>query len=124
MGTFNVDIELGNPSGAGYRTVSALVDTGASHTAIPASMLRELEIVPHTRGMFRLADGRRLELDIGQTWVRLDGIAQMTLVVFASEATSPVLGAVTLEEFRLGVDPVSQKLIPVEGLLMSGRCTG
>ena len=124
MGTFNVDIELGNPSGSGYRTVSALVDTGASHTAIPASMLRELEITPHTRGMFRLADGRRLELDIGQTWVRLDGIAQMTLVVFASEATSPVLGAVTLEEFRLGVDPVSQRLIPVEGLLMSGHRTG
>lgn len=121
MGTFSVDIELGNPSGADYRTVSALVDTGASHTAIPASVLREFEIIPHTRGMFRLADGRSLELDIGQTWVRLDGIAQMTLVVFANEDTSPVLGAVTLEEFRLGVDPVSRRLIPVEGLLMSGR---
>ncbi len=120
-GTFSVDIELGNPSGTGYQTVSALVDTGASHTAIPASMLSELEIIPHTRGVFRLADGRSLELDIGQTWVRLDGIAQMTLVVFANEDTSPVLGAVTLEEFRLGVDPVSQRLIPVEGLLMSGH---
>ena len=98
MGTFSVDVELGNPSGTGYRTVSAQVDTGASHTAIPATMLRELEIIPHTRGMFRLADGRSLELDIGQTWVRLDGVAQMTLVVFANEGTSPVLGAVTLEE--------------------------
>ena len=71
-----------------------------------------------------MADGRSLELDIGQTWVRLDGVAQMTLVVFANEDTSPVLGAVTLEEFRLGVDPVSQWLIPVEGLLMSGHRTG
>ena len=124
MGTFSVDVELGNPSGAGYRTVSALVDTGASHTAIPASMLRELEVTPHTRGMFRLADSKSLELDIGQTWVRLDGIAQMTLVVFANETTTPVLGAVTLEEFRLGVDPVPQRLIPVEGLLMSGHRTG
>ena len=124
MGTFSVDVELGNPSGTGYRTVSALVDTGASHTAIPATMLRELEIIPHTRGMFRLADGRSLELDIGQTWVRLDGVAQMTLVVFANEGTSPVLGAVTLEEFRLGVDPVSQRLIPVEGLLMCEHHTG
>ena len=124
MGTFHINIELGNPSGSGYRTVSALVDTGASHTAIPASMLRELEVIPHTKGMFRLADGRTLDLDIGQTWVRLYGVAQMTLVVFASEDTIPVLGAVTLEEFRLGVDPVSQKLIPVEGLLMSGHRTG
>lgn len=123
MGTFRVDIELGNPSGAGYRTVSALVDTGASHTAIPASMLRELEVTPHTRGIFRLADGKSLELDIGQTWVRLYGVAQMTLVVFANEGTSPVLGAVSLEELGLAVDPLNQRLIPVEGLLMSGHRT-
>ena len=121
MGTFSIDIELGNPSGAGYRTVSALVDTGASHTAIPATMLRALGVEPLERWPFRLADGRRVDLDVGETRVRLDGRERTTIVVFANEGTSPVLGAVTLEEFRLGVDPVSQRLIPVEGLLMSGH---
>jgi len=29
------------------------------------------------------------------------------------------MGAVTLEEFWLGVDPIAQRLIPVPGLLMS-----
>ena len=124
MGTFRVDIELSNPSGVGYRTVSALVDTGASHTAIPASMLRELEVEPLERWPFRLADRRRVDMDVGETRVRLDGRERTTIVVFANEATTPVLGAVTLEEFRLGVDPVSQKLIPVEGLLMTGHRAG
>jgi hypothetical protein len=30
-----------------------------------------------------------------------------------------LLGAVTLEEFGLGVDPVNQRLVPVELLLIS-----
>lgn len=124
MGALSVDIELGNPHGTGYRTVSALVDTGASHTAIPASMLRVLGVEPLERWPFRLADGRRVDMDVGETRVRLDGQERTAIVVFANEDTSPVLGAVTLEEFRLGVDPVSQRLIPVEGLLMSGHRTG
>ncbi len=119
MGTFRVTIEIGDPSGASYREVSALVDTGASHTAIPASVLRELGVTPHTRATFRLADGREIELDMGRIWVRIDGSEEMTLVVFGGEDTDPILGAVTLEEFRLGVDPIAQRLIPVPGLLMS-----
>ena len=119
MGIFRVTLEIGDPTGTRYRQVSALVDTGASHTSLPASLLRELGITPHTRGTFLLADGRRVEREIGQTWVRLDGLAQMTLVVFGDEGTEPLLDVVTLEEFRLRVDPIARRLIPVPGLLMA-----
>ena len=85
---------------------------------MPVSLLRELGAVPHTSGVFRLADGRHMELSLGRAWVRINGNEEMTLVVFGSEDTEPILGAVTLEEFRLGVDPVARRLIPVEGLLM------
>jgi GTP-binding protein HflX len=71
--------------------------------------------------VFALADGRRVEWEIGQTWVRLDDVAQMTLVVFGEEGQRPLLGAVTLEEFGLGVDPIGKRLIPVEGLMMVVR---
>jgi hypothetical protein len=40
------------------------------------------------------------------------------MVTFGDEGMAPILGAVTLEEFRLGVDPVRQELVPVIGLLM------
>lgn len=118
MGTFSVTIEVGNPAGSDYTTMRLMVDTGASHTVLPRSLLNKLGVTPHAKGIFRLADGRLVERDIGQTWVRLDGTAQMTIVVFGDDAAQPLLGAVTLEEFRLGVDPVEKRLIPVPGLLL------
>ena len=37
MGTFNVLIGVGHPSGGDLTEVLALVDTGATHTMLPAS---------------------------------------------------------------------------------------
>lgn len=119
MGTFRVTIEIGDPTGSRYREMSALVDTGASYTALPGSLLQELGVVPLERWPFRLADRRQIERDVGETRVRLDGRVRTTIVVFGDEGTDPLLGVVTLEEFRLGVDPVGQRLIPVPGLLMT-----
>ncbi len=121
MGTFLVQIELGDPEGRRYETVDALVDTGATYTTVPGSTLRRLGVSPHTRGTFVLADSSRIERDIGRTWLKLEDGAEIVPVIFGDEDSQPRLGAVTLEIFRLGVDPVSQRLIPVPGLLMGQR---
>ena len=121
MGSFLVRIELGDPEGRRYETVEALVDAGATYTTVPGSTLRRLGISPHTRGTFVLADSSRIERDIGRTWLKLEEGAQIVAVIFGDEDSQPLLGAVTLEIFRLGVDPVSQRLIPVPGLLMGQR---
>ena len=118
MGTFRVTIEVGDPAGASYREVSMLVDSGASYSQVPDSILRALGVAPHTRRTFQLADGRQVERDVGQTWIRHNGLEQMTLVVFGTEDSEAVLGAVTLEELGLAVDPLNGRLIPVPGLLM------
>jgi aspartyl protease family protein len=118
MGTFNVEIVVSDPEGEKSRTVQALVDTGATYTVLPTSLLEELGLAPHTRAEFVLGNGQRVEHDIGRAWVQLDGRREFTLVVFGNEDAEPVLGAVTLEEFRLAPDPVSKQLIPVPGLLM------
>ena len=60
-------------------------------------------------------------MEIGRTWVRFEGREVMTLVVFNDEGTPPLLGALALEEAFLGIDPVGQRLVPVEGLLMSAE---
>ena len=119
MGTFRVTIELGNPAGSRYREISALVNTGASYSQMPVSILQELGVAPDARRTFRLADGREVERDVGETRVHVDGTARMTVVVFGDEGAEPVLGAVTLEELGLAVDPLNQCLIPVSGLLMA-----
>ena len=121
MGVFTVRVEIGDPNGGRFQAVEALVDTGASYTALPASLLRDLGVAPAEQRPFILADGRQVQLDMGQTWLRFDGRARVTPVVFADEGTRPLLGAVTLEEFGLGIDPVAQKLIPVPGYLMSSE---
>ncbi len=121
MGTLLVQIELGDPEGRRYETVEALVDAGATYTTVPGSTLRRLGVSPHTRGTFFLADSSRIERDIGRTWLKLEEGEEIVPVIFGDEDSQPLLGAVTLEIFRLGVDPVSQRLIPVPGLLMGQR---
>lgn len=121
MGTFRYAIEMGDPAGSHFEQVEALVDTGSTYTLIPASVLRRLGVTPHTRASFNLADGRQIELEIGRTWVRINGRSEITLVVFGDEGAEPLLGAVTLEEFLLAPDPVGQRLIPVPGLLKESQ---
>jgi len=117
MGTFSVTVEVGDPQAQRFHAVQALADTGASYTTLPASLLRDLGVTPHGQRPFLLATGGTVVREIGRTWVRIDGRVEMTIVVFADERALPLLGAVTLEEFGLGVDPVGRKLVPVPGLL-------
>ncbi len=65
-----------------------------------------------------MADGSRIERDIGQTWVRLEGRGAIVPVIFGDEDAQPLVGAVTLEIFLLGVDPVEGRLMRVPGFLM------
>ena len=92
MGTFRVTVDIGNPQGSRFEAVEALVDTGASYTWVPTSILRGLEITPTFRLYFILADGRRIERDMAETRVRLDSQERTTLVVFGDEGTQPYLG--------------------------------
>lgn len=117
MGTFRVAIEIGDPQGQRWETIEALVDTGASYTWVPVSLLERLGITPAFRSPFELADGRKIERDMGETKVRLNGQQRTTLVVFGDEDTEPLLGAYTLEGFGVAPDPVGRRLIPVPGLL-------
>jgi hypothetical protein len=62
-----------------------------------------------------VADGREIELEIGRAWIRVDEREELSLVVFGEAA---LLGAFTLEAFRLAPDPMSRRLLPVPALLM------
>ena len=66
-----------------------------------------------------LADGGRVQRDFGRTWTRLEGEQDISPVVFGDEDATPLLGAVTLEIFGLGIDPVNMRLIPVDSLMLA-----
>ena len=47
----------------------------------------------------------------------MNGNEAIVLVVFAPDDTTPLIGATTLENLSIGVDPVSQRLVPVPALM-------
>ena len=117
MGTFSVKIEIGPLDGARYAEIEALVDTGATSTMLPASILRGLGIAPALSRTFEYADGSRGDLDMGEARIRVEGRETPTWVIFGPEDGGVLLGALTLQETFLGVDPYNERLIPVNGLL-------
>jgi|TARA_B100000315_G_scaffold246714_1_gene274366 predicted aspartyl protease len=111
-------LEVGDPSGSRFETVEALVDTGVAFTVVPASMLERLGVARQDTVRLRLADDQVIERDLGETRVRLDGKTLNTVVVFGDEDALPLLRVYTLERALLAVDPVGQRLVPTEALLM------
>ena len=114
MGTFTHPISLISESGH-TETLEALVDTGATFTAVPAAVLERLGVVPHRTVTLRLANGQLEQQRIGEVWAELDGVRSTIICVFGERGSPAVIGAHTLEAFLLAVDPVEQRLVPVEG---------
>ena len=106
MGTFSVEIGVGNPMGGDLLPVLALVDTGATHSMMPASALDGLRLVPSRRRRFRMADGSELEYGVGAARLSIDGREEVCPVIFGGEGQY-LLGATTLEIFELTVDPTA-----------------
>ena len=120
-GMFTHPITLYSTSGDTSETVEALVDTGATFTSIPGPILDRLEIRPERGVMLRFADGRVAERDMELVLAELDGVRGTVHCVFGDPDDPPVIGAMTLEAFLLGVDPAEKKLVPVVGLSLKGR---
>ena len=113
MGIFYVDAEIGDPQGERYETVRALVDSGPTHTTLPESLLSRLGVVPETTKPFAIADGSEAESPVGYTRMRLGGESVVTPVAFCNDGEPALLGAVSLEIFGLGIDPVRSRLVSV-----------
>lgn len=111
MGCFNQAVEIGDAGMRNSEVVDALVDTGATYTIIPASILTRLGIEPADKMTIVLADGRRLELDTGYATAKIGGYEIETIVVFGADGAQPLLGAYTLEALGLGVDVANGRLI-------------
>ena len=118
MGTFSHTITLISLSNGASETLEALVDTGAMFTVIPTSVLNRLGVKSFRTLPVRFANGQTERWQIGQVDAELGGERSPILCLFGSEDAPPLIGAHTLEAFLLTVDPVEEKLVPKEALLM------
>jgi len=75
-------------------------------------VLEELGIRAQRKQAFEVADGRRIERDIGYALVRAAGTEAPDLVVFAEPSDMTLLGAHSLEGLNLKIDPIRKELVP------------
>lgn len=111
VGTFSVELEVGNPAREEFVAVQAMVDTGAIYTMLPEDLLDRLGVARLETDIFEMADDSLVEYAIGSATVRLYGRPLPVPVVFARSDNTPLLGATTLEIFRLFADPVNEQLV-------------
>ena len=112
MGTFTLELEVGNPGHEEFVAAQAMVNTGAIYTTLPEDLLDRLGVACLESDIFEMADDSLVEYAKGSATVRLYGRTLPVPVGFACSDNTPLLGATTLEIFRLVADPVNEQLVP------------
>ncbi len=114
VGTFSVDFVIWNRDRTQSRALNGVVDTGASHTLVPAHILEEMGVERVRSRVFSLADGSRRELSMGWVDMELEGQTDQVSIVFGPDSEKILLGAMALETFALAADAKYRRLIPAE----------
>ena len=114
MGKLIMTIGVADQQGNHFQDLEVTVDTGSTFTDIPRSLLESLNVPVARQATSRLADGSATIVDVGWTMIRLQDQVFPNRVTFAEENEPSLLGVVTLDEALLAVDPVGQRLIPVD----------
>ena len=116
MGTFTIRIGIGNPEGGEFHWVNALVDTGASHSMMPASLLRQsLDLTPKEDLIFVLGDGREQRYGFAEALMKIEDRRMSCPVIFGPE-DQYLLGATSLQIFNLIPDTTNHRLVPMPRL--------
>jgi clan AA aspartic protease len=119
MGLTTVKVKVTNPASLDqFFEIEVLVDTGALYSVIPKSMLQKLQIKPIWKKHFTLANGDKIERDVGGVIFEWNEYGGYSPVVFGEEKDKALLGAFSLEAMGLEVSPVKGELRPMELLLL------
>ena len=115
MGEFYWPIGVWSADGERLETVDALVDTGASYSLFPRSMLERLGIEKRFVLSFEQADGSVIDRDVGLAMLVINDTESSMRVIFGEDDTESLIGSNALQEFLLLVDPVGEQLVSRTG---------
>ena len=117
MSTFAVEATLIHPEHRERTvTVEFLVDTGAFYSLLPAEIVERLGLDAEEDVEGVLASGKPVVSKLGEVRIRLDNRERTTTFLAGPPGYSPLLGALTLEQFGLAADPRHQRLVPARPL--------
>jgi clan AA aspartic protease len=89
-----------------------LVDSGAVYSVVPEKILKDLKIKPIDKQEFILANGESVVKDIGEVKIDILNKQRIVPVVFGNEDVF-LLGATTLENFGMMLDPLKREIKPL-----------
>lgn len=118
MGITNVSVKVKNPKDE-TKTVEAefLVDSGATYSVVPKSLLDKINIKPYRQQKFSLADGTTIKRKIGDAIFEFGKHRAASPVIIGKKNDSLLLGALTLEAMGLILNPFERKLYPAKLML-------
>jgi predicted aspartyl protease len=99
--------------------VKFLIDSGAVHSLVPAQQLKAIGIAPYKTLEFSLADGSTVSRRVGDAYFELRGEGGAAPVIFGEDGDLAMLGATTLANLGLVLDPFHRELHPMKLVLMS-----
>lgn len=94
-----------------------LIDTGATYTVVPKTTVDKLAIKSERKIELTLADGRVIKRGVGTAVFEMEGQSVYTPVILGERDDSYLVGAVTLEEMGLAINPLTRKIFPLKAFV-------
>ena len=113
MGNLAITIGVGDPEGQRFENLEVLVDTRATFSAAPRTLLERLGVPVERSVQSELTDGSVVPVDLGRTIIRLEGKEFPTPVIFGEPSEPSLLGAIALQDALLAADPAGRRLTPM-----------
>lgn len=98
-------------------TVKLTVDSGATYTVLPYKVWHSIGLKPTDSVSCTLADGTEVKRKVSDCYITLAQGRRQTPVILGEKGDEALLGVVTLEEFRLVLNPFTRKLQPMRMML-------
>lgn len=119
MGHVRVKVGIANPRDRSkiIEVPDALVDAGATWTSIPRSVADELSLDIVGQVRVRTAAGPQT-LDQSYAYLQIEGKDLVSFALISDTYPSVLIGVTTLEGMGFAVDPVNERLIESELLLL------
>lgn len=116
MGATCIEGVLAGPTGT-RATVRFLVDSGATYSLVPDPVWRDLGLEAMRSVAFVLADGTRIERDVGECTIELSQGSGTSPVILGQPGDEPLLGSITLAVLDLALNPFTRELHPMRMLV-------
>ncbi|WP_054854172.1 retroviral-like aspartic protease family protein [Vulcanisaeta distributa] len=110
MGEVWVRARIGSLDGSVIKDVNALVDTGATDTAVPRELADELRLPMFYRDVAETARGE-VEYVASAALIEVEGRRKVVPVMIIDGLDKVLIGQTTLETLNLVVDPGTGRLV-------------